>query len=46
LEDKQISYLLLKLLLLAHGGLSFLKKQEQNFLLTIMDSLLETLLLL
>ena len=44
--DKQISYLLPKLLLLVHGGQSFLKKLVQNFLLTIMDSLLETRLLL
>jgi len=43
---KKISYLLPKLLLLAHGGMSFLKKQQQNFLLTMMDSMLETLLLL
>jgi hypothetical protein len=39
--DKQISYLVPKLLLRVHGGQSFLKKLVQNFLLTIMDSLLE-----
>lgn len=44
--DKKIGYLLPKLLLLVHGGQSFLKKLVQNFLLTIMDSLLETQLLL
>jgi len=43
---KQISYLLPKLLLLVHGGQSFLKKLVQNFLLTIMDSLMENQLLL
>jgi len=37
MEDKKISYLLPELLLLEHGGQSFLKKQRQNFLLTIME---------
>jgi hypothetical protein len=46
LETQKIDYTEPKLLLLVHGGQSFLKKQEQNFLLTMMDSLLETLLLL
>jgi len=46
LETQKIDYTEPKLPLLVHGGQSFLKKLEQNFLLTMMDSLLETLLLL
>lgn len=42
----QINYLVPLLLHKVHGGQSFLKKQQQNFLRTMMESLVETLLML
>jgi hypothetical protein len=41
---KTITYLQPKLLLPVHGGQSSFKKQQQNFMLTILDSIIETLL--
>jgi hypothetical protein len=41
-----MSYMQPKLLLPVHGGQSFLKKQQQNFMLTMKDSMVETQLLL
>jgi hypothetical protein len=35
-----------KLLLPVHGGQSFLKKQQQNFMLTMKESMVETQVLL
>jgi len=46
LETQKIDYTEPKLPLLVHGGQSFLKKLEQNFLLTMKDSKEITLLLL
>lgn len=42
----QMNYLVPLLLHKVHGGQSFLKKQQQNFLRTMMESLVEILLML
>jgi hypothetical protein len=42
----KINYLVPKLLHKVHGGQSFLKKRLQNFSRTMMESLVETLLML
>jgi len=46
LVEKKTSSLLPTYLQLKHGGHPFLKKQQQNFLKTMMEPLLETLLML